>query len=71
MHQSKDFRFRLYLVSASPNKKENVKKSKTQPFEVNADIMTLIKADSVNEKLWGSVLDKVAEGKQVGYASYV
>lgn len=33
--------------------------------------MTLIKADSVNEKLWGSVLDKVAEGKQVGYASYM
>ncbi|XP_025095806.1 E3 ubiquitin-protein ligase UHRF1-like isoform X2 [Pomacea canaliculata] len=51
-------------AKASPNKKENVKKSKTQPFEVNADIMTLIKADSVNEKLWGSVLDKVAEGKQ-------
>lgn len=55
----------IFALSESPPEKEDSKKAKVVVFEVEKQIMKLIKKDSVNQKLWDDALCHITEGRPV------
>ncbi|KAK7110903.1 E3 ubiquitin-protein ligase UHRF1-like [Littorina saxatilis] len=57
-------RGRKRKAESTPSEKGGEKKAKTAAWQIEKEIMKLIKEDNVNKKLWDMVLPHVSEGKQ-------